>query len=780
MPETSQDNTNRLEPEQWTRAYRLAKQGSWVRVWAILFIWIFSYSAYAFNILKYNHILGISICVLIIIAINIPYILILRKTESRRLYEFMSILFNLFEVIGYTVIIYMLGGLRALYLSPIYAILIAYLGVTAPPRFPFVVAAFSAGSLSTVVALEYYGFIPSMDLHATPPLPGLDQVAIVLAVSITLFVIAFLTSAMVNQLRKNRKKLSDQYVELKAKAKEIELVDGELRKTQQELEKRVEKRTAELKEAVDRLRDEIRERMQAEEALRESEARFRHIVESSPLPMGIVNQDAIIEYVNPKFIETFGYTLKDVPRLFDWFHLPDDHSAYPLNLIKSWQAAMEKTEPVISSDKGLEVVLICKDGSSRAIEIRGALVGNKVLAVFNDLTERKQAETERSRLEAQLLEVQKLESLGILAGGIAHDFNNLLMAILGNADLALLSLSQASPARPNVEEIIQASQRAAELCRQMLAYSGKGQFVVGNYNLSEIIHEIAQMLEVSVSKKAVLRYFFGENLPAVKVDATQINQVIMNLITNASEALGEQNGFISISTGVQECDQAYLSESYLNDKLPAGRYVYLEVSDTGCGMKSEIRHKIFDPFFTTKFTGRGLGLAAVLGIVRGHKGAIKVYSEPGKGTSFKILLPAQEGTSEDRAQIPERHAPLPGSGTVLLIDDDSFVRGVGSKMLTQLGFQVLTASNGQEGLEIFQKHSDKINCVILDLTMPTMDGKETFRELCRLRSDVRVILSSGYNEQDVIQQFAGKGPAGFVQKPYTVAKLRQALSRVLE
>ncbi|MCJ7833278.1 MAG: PAS domain S-box protein, partial [Deltaproteobacteria bacterium] len=366
MPKTSQDNTNKLQPDQRTRAYSMAKQGSWVRVGATLFIWIFAFSAYAFSILKNKHISGITICVLILIAINIPYILILRKTESRRVYEFMSILNNLLEVFGYTAIIYFLGGLRALYLTPIYAVLITYLGIIAPPRFPFVVAAFSAGSLSTVVALEYYGFIPSMDLYATPPLPGPDQGAIVLVVSITLFVIAFLTSSMVSQLRKNKEKLQEQYAELEAKAEEIELTDRELRKTQQELENRVEERTAELKEAVDRLKDEIRERQQAEEALRESEARFRHIVESSPLPMGIVNKDAIIEYVNPKFIETFGYMLEDVPRLADWFHLSNTYPTYPLSLIKNWQATMEKTDPVIFSDKGLEVDLTCKDGSVRA------------------------------------------------------------------------------------------------------------------------------------------------------------------------------------------------------------------------------------------------------------------------------------------------------------------------------------------------------------------------------------------------------------------------------
>jgi len=649
---THQDHGGtRLNPDQLIRGYNRAKLGAFIRAGASFFIWIFAFAAYCVDILKNEHIFGISSVVLILIIINVPYLLILRKTQSRRIYEYLSIFLNLLEVIGYTTIIYFLGGPRALYLSPIYAVLIAYLGVIASPRFPFVVAGFSSGSLGAAMALEYYGFLPHMDLQGTPPLPGPDLFAIVLAVSITLFVIAFLTSTMVAQLKKNREKLQKQYTELEAKAGEIELADRELRKTHQELEKRVEERTFELREAVNRLQDEIRERQQAEQ--------------------------------------------------------------------------------------------------------------------------------ERGKLEAHLREVQKLESLGVLAGGIAHDFNNLLMAILGNADLTLLSLSPVSPARPNVEEIVRASQRAAELCRQMLAYSGKGRFIVGPYDLSEIVREMSQMLEVSISKKATLRYFFGQDLPLVNVDSTQIRQIIMNLITNASESLGDRSGFISVSTGFLNCDRTYLSESYLDDKLPEGKYVYLEVSDTGCGMDAETRSRIFDPFFTTKFTGRGLGLAAVLGIVRGHKGALKVYSEPGKGTTFKILLPTLEWSPNDREPVLEPSAPLPDSGTVLLVDDDPLVREVGEKMLVKLGFQVLTAADGREGLEVFRTHKEAIDCVLLDLTMPKMDGEEAFQELSRLKSDVKVILSSGYNEQNVIQQFAGNGPAGFIQKPYTLTTLREALSRVL-
>ncbi|MEW6660206.1 MAG: cache domain-containing protein [Thermodesulfobacteriota bacterium] len=407
----------------------------------------------------------------------------------------------------------------------------------------------------------------------------------------------------------------------------------------------------------------------------------------------------------------------------------------------------------------------------------GELLG--AVYVARDISERRRAEEERGKLEAQMREVQKLESLGVLAGGIAHDFNNLLMAILGNADLALLSLSPASPARPQIEEISRASQRAADLCRQMLAYSGKGRFVIGRYDLSEIVREMAQMLEVSVSKKATLRYSFAPELPAVEADATQLRQVIMNLITNASESLGDLSGVISVTTGVMECDRAYLADSHLDDRLPEGRYVYLEVADTGSGMDEETRRRIFDPFFTTKFTGRGLGLAVVLGIVRGHHGAIKFYSEPGKGTNFKILFPAVAWAPADRAASAVQTAPLAQGGTVLLVDDDAKVRQVGSQMLTILGFQVLAAATGQEALEAFQKGVNEIDCVILDLTMPEMGGEEVFRQLRQLRSDVCVILSSGYNEQEVTQRFVGKGLAGFIQKPYTMANLQVILNRVL-
>jgi PAS domain S-box-containing protein len=406
----------------------------------------------------------------------------------------------------------------------------------------------------------------------------------------------------------------------------------------------------------------------------------------------------------------------------------------------------------------------------------------------HDITARKRNEEEKLSMERQLQHTQKLESLGVLAGGIAHDFNNLLMVILGNADLALHELSPMSPARGNIQEIERSSKRAAELAKQMLAYSGKGRFVVEPIDVGELSGEMTHLLEVSISKKVLLRYNLAENLPTFDGDVTQIRQIIMNLITNASEAIGDRSGVIALSTGAMDCDRAYLRSvdevlrASLDEPLSEGVYVFIEVADTGCGMSRETIGKIFDPFFTTKFTGRGLGMSAVLGIVRGHRGAIKIYSEEGKGTTFKILFPANKPddidvTLEKKAGTEKNN--WRGGGTILIADDEETICAVGRQMLELMGFSVLTAADGRVAMKVFREHADEIVCVLLDLTMPHMDGEEAFREMRRLHPGVTVVLCSGYNEQDATQRFAGKGLAGFIQKPFDMATLRTKLMEVL-
>ena len=433
-------------------------------------------------------------------------------------------------------------------------------------------------------------------------------------------------------------------------------------------------------------------------------------------------------------------------------------------------------------EKGFAVydtMLITVDNKQIDVEVSTTLIKNEkgdsiaAVSVFRDITERKS-------MDEKLRQTQKLESLGVLAGGIAHDFNNILMAILGNADLALLELSPVSPARQNVLEIEKATRRAADLCKQMLAYSGKGRFVIEAINLGELIQEMIHMLEVSVSKKAVLRYNFADNLPAIKADIAQIRQIIMNMIINASEAIGDKSGVISVNIGAMDCDSKYLNEIYSGENLPEGIYVYLEIADTGCGMDKEATKKLFEPFFTTKFTGRGLGMSAVLGIVQGHKGAIKVYSEKGRGTTFKVLFPAVDDPAGPVAKEVADKKEWQGSGTVMIVDDEESICAVGKQMLERIGFKVIIAPDGREAVELFRKHAEDIVCVILDLTMPHMDGEETFRELRRIRKDVCVILSSGYNEQDITQRFVGKDLAGFIQKPYQSASLIEKVREVLE
>ncbi len=404
----------------------------------------------------------------------------------------------------------------------------------------------------------------------------------------------------------------------------------------------------------------------------------------------------------------------------------------------------------------------------------------KMFGTIQDVTERKHVEEEKRNLERQVQQAQKLESLGVLAGGIAHDFNNLLMAVLGHAELALKEISPMSPARESITGIATAACRASDLCRQMLAYAGKSSFALERVGLRELVEEMAHLLKTAISKKAILNLNLERGLPPIEGDPSQIRQIVMNLIINASEAIGDRSGVITASVGATRCDEEYLRKTELHDGLPPGLYVHLEVTDTGGGMDAKTRSRIFEPFFSTKFTGRGLGLAAALGIVRAHKGALKVYSEPGKGTTFKILFPALEDAVEGRrTDGSSSPADWRGKGTILLVDDEESLIALGARMLEHLGFTVMTAADGLQAVDLYRERGKEIDLVLMDLTMPHMDGAEAFGELRRLNPDVRVVLASGYSHEDVVSRFAGKGLAGVLQKPYTLAKLRESLAGLM-
>ncbi|MEX2262235.1 MAG: PAS domain-containing protein [Bryobacteraceae bacterium] len=410
-------------------------------------------------------------------------------------------------------------------------------------------------------------------------------------------------------------------------------------------------------------------------------------------------------------------------------------------------------------------------------DLDGSIAGVMTLAI--DASEQVETKRAMEATQERLRETAKLESLGVLAGGIAHDFNNLLVGMLGNASLALELLPAHSQARGMLEGVVSASEKAALLTRQMLAYSGKGKFIIEPVDLSGLVEEILPLISRSVPRGVSLYPRLSRRLPAVEADRSQLQQVIMNLVINAAEACDDESGMVKIATGVERVDAQYAHPTFGLPAIQPGTFVFLEVSDTGSGMTEEIRAKIFDPFFTTKFTGRGLGLSAVLGIIRAHKGAIQVDSTAGQGTAFRVLFPAGAAPFEDRAPAAGERRELAGSGTILVVDDEEVVRRMAKSALENYGYQVLVAENGRVAVDLFARMAGLISLVILDLTMPVMNGETALSHLQRIQPGVKIVLSSGFNESEATKRFEGKSLAGFLQKPYTAPRLAEKVKAVL-
>ena len=389
--------------------------------------------------------------------------------------------------------------------------------------------------------------------------------------------------------------------------------------------------------------------------------------------------------------------------------------------------------------------------------------------------------TESQRTEERLRQTQKLESLGVLAGGVAHDFNNLLTGIMGGISLALDREPPSSPRRRYLEDAIQASERAADLTRQLLAYAGKGRFIIQPVNLSDLVREINRLIEISIPKNVRVVLNLSGALPPIEGDPAQLQQIVMNLLMNAAEAIASnQVGLVVAETGMAQVDENYLRKTLRAENAAPGEYVYIEVRDTGCGIDEATLSRIFDPFFTTKFMGRGLGLAAALGIVRGHGGALKVDSVRGQGSTFRVLLPAK-GVSQQKRTIEfpvvERSS---GNQTILVVDDEEIVRKAARNSLESWGYRVLLAENGQIAVDLFTEARDRISLVLLDMTMPVMNGEEKLLHLQRIEPGVKVILTSGYDESEAMVRFQGAGLAGFIQKPYTASRLVERVNRIFE
>ncbi len=523
----------------------------------------------------------------------------------------------------------------------------------------------------------------------------------------------------------------------------------------------------------------ITERVTVERKLQESERTYRAIFEASPDALLLETLDGEILDCNTPAAALFALPREQLRgRKAQEFASPGARAAMDRLIPADLQndAAWGETEMVDARGRSFPV----------DVRTRRTLIGDRpaIVVCVRDLTERKQAEEDRRRFEQRVQHAQKMESLGMLAGGIAHDFNNLLTGILGFADLALQEMPAGAPGRDRVTRIMTAARRAADLTSQMLAYTGRAKTQAIPVHLADLVREMGHLLEVSMSRKHRLEVVTTPGVSPIEADPTQIRQVVMNLIINASEAIGDRPGTIRVSLGQRTCRPEELAAGEIHDPLPAGEYAFLEVADPGSGIPPEVLPRIFEPFFSTKFAGRGLGLAAVLGIVRAHRGTIQVESRPGKGSTFRVWLPVpRHAARKEAALTPAAPAGAPspwtGHGTVLVIDDEAPIRDLACSMLGRLGFEVVVGRDGEEGLDVFQALSGQIVAVLLDLIMPRLDGRETLARLRRLDPHIPVLLFSGFSPAQARAGLGREGPTGFLSKPFTSEELEAALRRLL-
>lgn len=516
----------------------------------------------------------------------------------------------------------------------------------------------------------------------------------------------------------------------------------------------------------------ITDRKRAEEILREAEERLRLAPEAAR--MGVWTYDLATRRIicSSELEQIFGVTPESFVAteraLFRLVHREDRVKARdviaraieqrsPYEMQFRYRHATGETRWMLSRGK------VCSDSDGLPC---------RVVGVGIDITDQK-------RSEEKLRHTQKLESLGVLAGGIAHDFNNLLVGIKGNASLASESLPADHAVRDQLEEIVLAGQKAANLTRQMLAYAGKGKFVIERLDLSTLIHDTERLLRTSLLKNVDLRLDLEPNLPCVEADAGQMQQVIMNLVINAAEAsTDQQSRTVSVRTSRQRIDKALICAQLSRQEIMPGNYVVLDVQDSGIGMDEATQARIFEPFFTTKLAGRGLGLSAVSGIVRSHRGGLKVTSSPGRGSTFQVLLPA---SSESRTAVAPVGAgtELQGNGTVLVVDDESCVRNLARSALVRYGYAVLVAEDAFAAMDLLRQTRHRIALILLDISMPGMSAQQAVQSIQSGWPGARILLSSGYGEEEVLAQFAGTQVAGFLQKPYTPAQLAEKIKAAI-
>ncbi|MBA4372955.1 MAG: hypothetical protein C0402_08830 [Thermodesulfovibrio sp.] len=532
-----------------------------------------------------------------------------------------------------------------------------------------------------------------------------------------------------------------------------------------------------------------------DEALRVSEERYRRLIEYSPISVAVVGLDGVIEYINRKARETFGYAPEDIPDMARWWVLAYPDEDYRQEVISSWMGHVEKALAENSEIKGSEYQVTCKDRTVKTMIISGVPVADKLLVLFNDITERKQAEEELKRyrdhleeiiaertrelsaLNDQLRQSQKLEAVGLLAGGIAHDFSNILTTIKGSIHIIQKKLDSNSPVIKYTEQVLSSVGRATNLAQSLLAFGRKQTMALQPLSFNEIIRSMSGLLSQLIGEHIELKMVLTEKNPTIMADRSQIGQILLNLVTNARDAMPE-GGTLGVQTDIIEVDKAFTNMH--GDGTP-GPYVLLTVSDTGSGMDDVIKGKIFEPFFTTKELdkGSGLGLAVTYGIVKQHGGYIDVDTFPSRGTTFNIYIPLVE-----TAALRDNHSSMSAAAgrgeTILLAEDDTAARKIMAEVLRLSGYKVVEAVDGEDTIRVFRNLKDVVDLVLLDVRMPRKDGREVFMEIMQERPETAVLFMSGYTDDIINSEKIVEHGLNFISKAASPEELLTRIREVLD
>ena len=557
-------------------------------------------------------------------------------------------------------------------------------------------------------------------------------------------------------------------------ARQLQAEKKKVTDVNRELEQRVQERTAELTRTNEELRQEIKERRRTEEALHESQERYRNLFEQSRDPIFITTREGRLIDGNQAYLDLLGYSKSELGNLRsqETYVNLDDRARFQQEIEQ--KGSVTDFEVKLKKKDGTEIDCLLTATVRKAED--GAILGYQ--GIMRDITERKRAEEEKRRLEAQLVRAQRMEAMGTLAGGVAHDFNNILAAIVGYVELTMLDVAEVTKVKHNLEEVLRASKRARDLVNQILAFSRQSQHELKPVEITPIVKETLKLLRASLPSTIEIRHHVEPLTGAIEADPTQIHQVLMNLCTNAAHAMGEEGGLLEVSVTKVDVDA---STTPLNLEIDPGPYLRISVRDTGHGMTSEVLERIFDPYFTTKDKGKGtgLGLAVVHGIVISHKGGICAESEPGTGTCFHVYFPRIEQKKELTGTATVQTFPT-GRERVLFVDDEQDLVQIAEEMLSHLGYEVTTRMSSNEALELFRVNPGRFDLVITDMTMPNMTGDKLSKELMKIRPDIPIILCTGFSERISEEKAKAMGIKDFILKPLAMGDLARRIRKALE